>query len=326
VPASGAGSSVGEKWSVEVIKKASPLLSKHTAPRKGGKPTIFFSFGGLSEGGGAWNSIFGSKAKAAQFGKNAAKLVTMMANATDNIAYIGIDLDVEGASSLPEFESFIAAFRAVAPFNKHPVMMCALSGLAFGDNDDHYKVDLLKKHGPTQKGVNYVNFMVDNVAASCDVMSGFWRNETLKFLPYASRIFGIWGINNMVWIIQDPGCTTGPSPLFKWMKTNGVGFGIWQWWLGDPSPVNAILDQVRSASGPAPGPAPAPSPGPGPAPGPATTYKCENQQCIAESDGVSKSLCEANCVSTDTYKCINSQCVVQKMGGLTKKICDQLCG
>ena len=29
------------------------------------------------------------------------------------------------------------------------------------------------------------------------------------------------------------------------MKSNGVGFGVWQWWMGDPSPVNLVINQVR---------------------------------------------------------------------------------
>ena len=64
--------------------------------------------------------------------------------------------------------------------------------------------------------------------------------------PFCLFAPGIWGINNAVWIIKDPGCTSGPSPLFAWMKSNKVGFGVWQWWMGDPSPVNMVIDQVRS--------------------------------------------------------------------------------
>ena len=63
--------------------------------------------------------------------------------------------------------------------------------------------------------------------------------------PFCLLAPGIWGINNAVWIIKDPGCTSGPSPLFAWMKSNKVGFGVWQWWMGDPSPVNRLIDKVR---------------------------------------------------------------------------------
>ena len=160
-PASGAGSSVGQKWAIELIKTAAPTLSKNTSPRKGGKPTFFFSFGGLSEGGAAWEAIFGSSERAATFGTNAAKLVKTMNDLTGNVAYIGVDLDIEGAKSLPEFGSFIAAFRKDAAFSEHPLMICSLSGLVFWDNDDHYKVNVLKKFGPNAGGVNFVNMVSD---------------------------------------------------------------------------------------------------------------------------------------------------------------------
>lgn len=245
-PAAGAGTSVGQKWAIEIIQSAAPILSQNTAPQRGDKPTIFFSFGGLDEGGAAWDNIFGSHNKAATFGKNTAKLVKTISEITGHVAYIGVDLDIEGASALPEFASFITAFRKDAPSDKHPLMMCTLSGLMFWDNDDHFKLDLLQKHGPKTGGINFVNMMVDNIAASCANMSAFWRNKTLDFLPPSSRVLGIWGINNAAWIIQNPGCTSGQSPLYKWMKSNHVGFGVWQWWLGNPSPVNAVISQARA--------------------------------------------------------------------------------
>ena len=175
----GAGTSVGQEWAINVIKRA--LLSQNTSPRKGAKPTFFFSFGGLSEGGTAWQTIFGSHKKATMFGRNAAKLVKTIKAATGDVAYIGIDLDIEGATVVPEFGSFITAFRKDAAYDEHPLMMCTLSGLMFWDNDDHFKLDVLREHGPKTGGVNYVNMMVDNIAASCDFMSSFWRNETLNF-------------------------------------------------------------------------------------------------------------------------------------------------
>ena len=124
------------------------------------------------------------------FGRNAAKLVKTIKAATGDVAYIGIDLDIEGATVVPEFGSFITAFRKDAAYDEHPLMMCALSGLMFWDNDDHYKLDVLRKYGPKTGGVNYVNMMVDNIAASCDFMSSFWRNKTLHFLPPSSRMLG----------------------------------------------------------------------------------------------------------------------------------------
>jgi hypothetical protein len=63
---------------------------------------------------------------------------------------------------------------------------------------------------------------------------------------------------------------------------------------------------------------------PTPAPPSPTTYKCQSNQCVAASGGVSKALCDANCGS-DEYKCVNAQCVRQA-GGLSKATCDSFCG
>ena len=65
-------------------------------------------------------AIFGSREKAATFGTNAAKLVQMVNELTGNVAHIGVDLDIEGATtSLPEFGAFVTAFRGAAAFDEH---------------------------------------------------------------------------------------------------------------------------------------------------------------------------------------------------------------
>ena len=103
-------------------------------------PTVFVSFGGLSEGGKAWDSIFSTNSSAATFGQNTAALVKSLAAHFQQQVSVGIDLDVEGTSTtLPAFAAFISAFRSQAPFGVHPIMMCALSGLANPDSTDHYK-------------------------------------------------------------------------------------------------------------------------------------------------------------------------------------------
>jgi hypothetical protein len=81
---------------------------------------------------------------------------------------------------------------------------------------------------------------------------------------------------------------------------------------------------VPTPSFPTPG---FPTPGPAPGPAPATTYKCEIGQCVAKTGGVSKTLCEDNCVAPATlYTCSNNMCVVAKTGGSNKTLCEQLCG
>lgn len=247
-PASGAGSSEGLKWALETINTSAPGLSKNTAPIAGAVPTVFFSFGGMSEGGGAWDNIFGSDSKAALFGKNAAALVMAASAATGGRARIGIDLDIEGtATTLPSIGAFVAAFRADAAFNEYPLMMCTLSGIADPSSSDHFKLTIMESHGPAKGGINYLNLMVDNQAATCERMSAFWRDERLSaVVPLSAQLLGMWGINNAGWILKDPGCTDGDDPLFPWMKSNSVGFGIWQWWMGDPSPVASVISKVRA--------------------------------------------------------------------------------
>lgn len=248
-PAAGAGSELGLKWALESIRGSAAQLSENTSPQPGRLPTIFFSFGGMSEGGRAWDSLFSSAAKAAVFGTNAAALVKAAAFATGNVARIGVDLDVEGTSTiLPNIGDFVAAFRAEASFDDHPLMLCTLSGIADPSSADYFKLGIMQNHGPAQKGINYLNLMVDNQAPSCDSMSTYWRDERLSFLPEANRLLGMWGINNAGWMLKNPGCTTGDSPLFPWMKQNGVGLGIWQWWLGNPSPVSNVIAQISMAS------------------------------------------------------------------------------
>ena len=107
---------------------------------RGRLPTVFVSFGGLSEGGKAWDSIFATNSSAAAFGYNAARLAKFLSGYFQQEVFVGIDLDVEGTSTtLPAFPAFLSAFRAQAPFAAYPIMMCALSGLASPNSTDHYK-------------------------------------------------------------------------------------------------------------------------------------------------------------------------------------------
>jgi hypothetical protein len=76
-------------------------------------------------------------------------------------------------------------------------------------------------------------------------MAAFWLAPALAFLPPPSKVFGVWGLTLPAWILHDPGCTGGASPLFPYMKTYGVGIGIWEWWDGDPSPIVNLIKQIH---------------------------------------------------------------------------------
>ena len=272
-PATGAGPQLSYGWIVDTLQAVMGPLANNTSV--GGMPTVFVSFGGLAEGGASWESIFASEQEAATFGTNAAVLVnTLHMRVKGSQVRIGIDLDIEGVKTigLPEFASFVHAYRATAADpTLSPLMMCALSGLADPASADHFKVELLQQHGPAQGGITHLNMMVDNVAATCAQMSQFWRDPALAFLPPACKVLGMWGENLPAWILHDPSCTQGASPLFAWIAHWGVGIGIWEWWVGATVDVAALLRAVRqgppSPSPPAPAPSPAPSP-PSPSPTP----------------------------------------------------------
>jgi hypothetical protein len=244
-PAVGAGPFLGLSWALFTINTAAPFFAGNTAFIRGRKPTIFFSFGGQSEGGAAWDQIFNSASSAQLFGQNCAHLVQAAYTASGQKAFIGIDLDIEGTQSqLPNFPAFVQAFRSQASPNGYPLMLDSLSGLASSGSSDHYKVALMQKYGPPS-GVNFLNMMVNNVQSSCDDMKKFWLDPALNFIPGQNKILGFWGINLSAWILKNPGCTDGTSPLFPWMKSNGAGMGIWQWWSGSPSDITAVINQVR---------------------------------------------------------------------------------
>jgi len=249
IPATGSGDGKNLKWASDIIAQSTAALRGNTAPTRGGKPTIFFSFGGQSQGGAVWDHLLGgSAAIATTFGQNAAKLATTVYNAVGQTVYIGIDLDVEGTSTtLPNIGAFVRAFRATAPYGTFPLQLCTLSGLASPNSADYFKVAIMQQYGPSTQGINYLNMMVNNVDSSCDVMSAFWRHPTLNFLPASSKILGVWGQIIPSWVLHNPGCTDGSSPLFPWIKQNGVGVGIWQWWTGGTTEISAFLNQIRQA-------------------------------------------------------------------------------
>lgn len=247
-PVADSGLSLSYTWAVNFITDTASTLASNTSPQRNGKPAYFISFGGHSYGTGSWTSMFSSNNQAQQFASNCVALVKAIERDTNYTAYIGIDLDIElqyAPESVPftSYGAFHTAFRQGAPFDKYPLMLCTLSGIVQEGNDDHYKVDLLQTYGPKQSGFNFVNMMVDNDKMSCHDMSAFWRNETLStYLPPQNRVVSIWGLNNDVWIIDEPGCN---NDLYPWVRTNAVNVGLWQWWLGDPSPVNNVMNQMR---------------------------------------------------------------------------------
>eukprot|EP01124_Arcella_intermedia_P036691 TRINITY_DN9665_c0_g1_i1.p1 TRINITY_DN9665_c0_g1~~TRINITY_DN9665_c0_g1_i1.p1 ORF type:complete len:317 (-),score=45.04 TRINITY_DN9665_c0_g1_i1:572-1522(-) len=242
-PAAGAGPSLGQRWAVQTINTSIPLL-KPNSPLS--KPTLLFAFGGQSEGGASWDQIFSSPQQATTFGTNCAKLVLTISKLFGDTAFIGIDLDIEGTqTSLPYFQSFMSSFRSLASPGLYPLQLDSLSGLASASNPDHFKVGIMENFGPSQGGISFLNMMVDNVAASCETMSGYWRDSRLDFVPPCNKVLGFWGENLSAWILKNPGCTDGTSPLFPWMKTNGAGMGIWQWWAGATDDITAVILQVR---------------------------------------------------------------------------------
>lgn len=267
-------------------------LSANTSPKRGQKPVVLFSFGGMNMGGGAWHEVFGSDGKAAQFGENAAALAAALASQVDVIA--GIDLDVEGASALPSMGAFMTAFRARAPFDEVPLMLCSFSGLASPDNGEHFKVAIMQQFGPAQKGFTWLNMMVDNQYQSCEGMGDYWLDSRLDFIPANARLFGMWGINMKEWMLKNPGCDDGGSDgnfnLFHSMRTQGVGFAMWEMWIGDVSPIRAIADSIRADGPPSP-PTPSPVPTP-PVPSPVPT---PSGPCHSIGVQVTDDWCNSNC-------------------------------
>jgi len=245
-PAAGSGSkTLG--WALSVFNATTSALSGNTSPKRGGKPTIFFSFGGESQGGACWDSLFGSSSTATTFGQNAAKLVTTVYKTIGQSAYVGFDLDVEGTSTnLPYVSSFVKAFRATASYNTYPLQLCALSGLASSGSTDHFKVAIMQQNGPSQNGINFLNMMVAPVDESCTAMAAYWLDSALSFIPPANKIFGVWGEIYPTMVLHGPGCTDGSNPLFPYMKQNQIGIGIWQWWTGSTSDITALINSVRA--------------------------------------------------------------------------------
>jgi len=232
---------------LNIFNQTASALSGNTSPKRGGKPTVFFSFGGQSQGGACWDSLFGSAATATTFGQNAAKLVTTVYSTINQAAYVGFDLDVEGTTTtLPNIASFVKAFRATAPYGTFPLQLCALSGLASSGSSDHFKVAIMQQVGPAQNGINFLNMMVANEDESCTNMTTYWRDPALNFLPPANKILGVWGELIPSWVLHAPGCTDGSNPLFPWIIQNGVGIGIWQWWTGATTEITALINQIRA--------------------------------------------------------------------------------
>lgn len=204
-------------------------LRANTAPVANSKPTILISFGGEAYGGAAWDSLFSSSnsAAAAQLGTKCAQLAVAVATALNNVVYVGIDLDIEGMSTtLPSLPAFITAFRSLVSYDVVPLQLCTLSGLASTGSTDHFKVAIMQSYGPAQRGINYLNMMVNNVDSSCELMSSYWRAPALDFLPATNKVLGIWGTNFPTLLLHEPGCLT-TTQLIPWMKQNAANIGIW---------------------------------------------------------------------------------------------------
>jgi len=245
-PATGSGDGKNLGWALNIFRTATPALSANTSPQRGGKPTIYFSFGGQSQGGAVWDTIFGSQAKATTFAQNAAKLVTSVYSQIGQSAYVGFDLDVEEtATALPYISTFVKTFRSLAPYNTYPLQLCSLSGLADPSSADYFKVGIMQQNGPAQSGINFLNMMVANTDESCTGMAAYWQASALSFLPPQNKIYGVWGELYPTWVLHGPGCTDGGN-LFSYIKQNHIGIGIWQWWSGSTSDISGLINQIRS--------------------------------------------------------------------------------
>lgn len=246
-PATGSGGSLNLAWALAQMNASLPALSANTSPVRGGRPTFLFSFGGATQGGAAWDALFGDAAASAAAGANAGWLVRNASAALGGRAFVGVDLDIEGAASaLPHIGAFVGAFRAVAPAGTAPLQLCALSGCADPASADHFKLGLMRALGPAQGGIELLNLMVDNVEQSCAQMEAFWRAPGLQFLPPSALALGVWGSIYPSWTLPPPGCTDGAAPLFPWVAANGVNIAIWQWWTGDVGAIAAVLAQLRA--------------------------------------------------------------------------------
>lgn len=248
-PASGSGGSKTLSWVTSTINLTQAGLAGNMGQAGPGRgPLYLLSFGGASEGGGAWDALLASPASAAQFGSNAAALVSALATAHPALAF-GVDLDIEGTTTaLPHMGQLVAAYRAAAPFAQHPLQLCALSGLADPRSSDHFKLALLQASGPAQGGLSHLNMMVDNVDEPCAFYAPLWNASALAFLPPSARVAGVWGEIYPTWVLHEPGCAQGSAPLFPWMRSNLVGVGIWQWWVGGVGDVAAVVAAVRGSA------------------------------------------------------------------------------
>jgi hypothetical protein len=248
-PAAGSGGAKTLPWVAQTVNTTQAALALSVGSGSAAEgPLYLLSFGGATEGGGAWDALLSSPQSAAQFGSNAAALVAALAAAFPACAF-GVDLDIEGTTSaLPHMAALVAAYRAGAPFAQHPLQLCALSGLADAGSSDHFKVALLQGLGPAQGGFSHLNMMVDNVDEPCSYYTALWNASALAFLPPSARVAGVWGEIYPTWVLHEPGCATAASApaLFPWMKAQGVGVGIWQWWVGGVADVAAVIAAVRS--------------------------------------------------------------------------------
>jgi hypothetical protein len=245
-PASGSGGAKTLAWVGQTINLTAAALAGNVAPSQGAGPLYLLSFGGASEGGAAWDALLAAPQSAARFGSNAAALVAALAAAFPACSF-GIDLDIEGTTTaLPHMGDLVAAYRAGAPFAQHPLQLCALSGLADPGSIDHFKLVMMQSLGPAQGGLSHLNMMVDNVDEPCSFYAGLWNASALAFLAPSARVAGVWGEIYPTWVLHEPGCTSGASALFPWMRQQGVGVGVWQWWVGGVADVAAVIAAVRS--------------------------------------------------------------------------------
>jgi len=237
------------RWALNLLNITRESLSRNTSPVRQQKPTIFFNFVSAHRGKNIWDEIFSDPQKSLNFGKNSALLVNYFFKALHETVNVGIDLYIlDTRTNLTYFEGFIKSFRERAPYEKFPLILDSLSGLPNNGSSDHFKVGLMQRVGPKQKGINYLNMMVHNADASCSDMVKWWLDPVLDFIPPSNKMFGVWGEILPYMVLHNPGCTDGLSPLFPWMKKNSVNIGIFRWWIGPHPTISALIRQIRASS------------------------------------------------------------------------------
>merc|ERR1712166_393523 len=120
--------------------------------------------------------------------------------------------------------------------------------------------------------------------------------------------------------------------LSKTQPQHPGGF-FWEMYKGDDGQATAtevaqklckaVLGDAPRCSGVIPTISPSPTPTPSPS---GDMFRCSNDQCVSSgSGGVSKEVCESICGAAK-YKCVHDQCVATSDGVVDEATCNSICG